>query len=337
MHIVVAHSQLNTFGGGERSVLALLSHLSKRHEVTLWAGGYRPERTYAELSTFPRHEVPPSGWLWQTPRADAVVTHSFGAHLLALRHPRTLCYLHTLRSIYFRGGIHPALMARRRLDRAAVRRAATVLTNSAFTAAEAQRRYGRAVEIAGPGAEDALFRIPPQSGDYVLYVGRLAPEKGVERLLRWYDDLPYDLKLVGMGDPRYVAHLHAVAGHRVRFLGPLTGDTLYAAYAGCRCLAFLPHEEEFGLAALEAMAAAKPVIAVHEGGLVELVRPDETGLFVHDADGFRSAVRQLFANDDLSHRLGESGRARVQSYTWDHYAQQIEAHCEALMDRDREA
>jgi hypothetical protein len=54
MKLVIAHSQLTTYGGGERSTLELLRHLGRRHEVELWTSRYRPEATYPELAEFPR-------------------------------------------------------------------------------------------------------------------------------------------------------------------------------------------------------------------------------------------------------------------------------------------
>jgi glycosyltransferase involved in cell wall biosynthesis len=333
VRIVVAHSQLSTFGGGERCVLALLRYLSQRHDVTLWAGGYIPSRTYADLASFPRRDVRAAGWLLRTPRADAVITHSFGAHLLALHHPRTLCYLHTMRSVYLRRENTPLLVARRRLDGAALRHAAVALTNSEFTARQARQRYQRAIEVVPPGADEQLFHLPAQAGTYGLFVGRLAPEKGIERLIRWSFALPFDLVLVGEGAPDYVAYLRSLAGPRTYFRGPLTGDALFAAYAGSRFLAFLPYEEEFGLAAVEAMATAKPVVAVPEGGLTELVEPEKTGLFVHDAGEFQSATRRLFESDAFTTRLGRAARECAQTYTWDSYARRIEALCEQLTRR----
>lgn len=315
-------------------MLALLEHLSQRHDVTLWAGGYVADRTYADLQRFPRHDVPATGWLWQTPRADAIVTHSFGAHLLAMRHSHTLCYLHTLRSRYLQSGSsNLALIARRRLDALALHRAAVVLTNSTYTATKAQQRYGRVVEVVPPGADEALFHIPAQGGDYMLFVGRLAPEKGVERLLRWSAELPFDLVLAGTGTPDYVSYLHSIAGPRVDFRGPLTGNELIAAYGGCRFLAFLPYEEEFGLAAVEAMAAAKPVVGIAEGGLTELIAAGETGLLVRDATEFQTAARRLFEDDALARQLGGAARERARAYTWNQYALRIETLCAAQTRR----
>ncbi len=332
VRIAIAHSHLNALGGGERATLELLRHLGRRHEVELWAGGYDPTRTFPELSAFPRRNLRAAGWLVERPRADVIVAQTFGAYLLALRHPRTVCYLHTLRSRYLRGGWRPDLVARRALDHLAVRRAAALLANSHFTAARARHRYRRPVDIVPPGVDESFFAVPERAGSYALYVGRLAPEKGVERLLEWSAPLPLDLVVAGDGPPGYVAHLRAIAGSRVRFAGPLLGSSLVDAYSGARFLAFAPYEEELGLAALEAMAAAKPVLATPEGGLAELVRAGETGLFARDAAEFGAAALRLLGDETLCLRLGRAGRLRVRASTWERFADGVEVACSAAVD-----
>ncbi|HEY7984715.1 MAG TPA: glycosyltransferase family 4 protein [Ktedonobacterales bacterium] len=317
MRIVVAHSQLNTFGGGERVVLELLRHLSREHEVTLWAGNYRPERTYPELAVFPRRDLTPAEWLCRVPPADLVLTHSFGAHLLALRHSAAICYVHTLRSRYLRGAGRPDLAGRRWLDRLALRRAAALATNSAFAARVIAGRYGRTAAVIGCGAAPELFSLPATPGACALYVGRIAPEKGLDRLIRWGAGLPLDLHIAGDGDARYTAQLRSLAGSRVRWLGPLRGDELARAYAGARCVVLLADAEEFGIAALEGMAAARPVVALRSGGLPELVSDGQTGMLVDDEAGYRHAIERLVAEDALAARLGAAGRARARAYTWE--------------------
>jgi glycosyltransferase involved in cell wall biosynthesis len=330
VHIVVAHSQLHAFGGGERCTLELLRRLSSRHDVELWAGGYAPDATYDELRRFPRRDLRPAEWLSAVPEADAVIAHTFGAYLLALRHPRVVSYVHTLRSRYLSGGTRPDLLARRALDRVALRRSAVLATNSAYTAARVSRRYQRPCHVVPPGADDALFALPPRVGCYALYVGRLAPEKGVERLLRWTSQLPLDLRIAGDGDPRYIAYLRALAGPRVRFLGPLRGAHLLDAYADCRFLMFLPHDEEFGMAALEAMAAARPVIATAEGALPALIRQGESGILVRTQAECEAAVTRLLGDEAFCLRLGQQGREAAHNYHWDRYVEQIERLCVAL-------
>jgi hypothetical protein len=78
MKLVIAHSQLNTYGGGERSTLELLRHLGRRHEVELWTSRYHPEATFPELAEFPRRALHSYQWLTTGESgADAVVAQSF--------------------------------------------------------------------------------------------------------------------------------------------------------------------------------------------------------------------------------------------------------------------
>jgi glycosyltransferase involved in cell wall biosynthesis len=331
VRIVVAHSHLNALGGGERVTLELLRGLSKRHEVELWAGDYGPAHTFPELAAFPRRDLKPHEWLLLRPDADAVVSNTFGANLLALRHPNTVCYIHTLRSIYLRQRgvtrLAPGLVTRRALDRAALHRAKALATNSEFTARAIQQKYGRPAAVIPCGVAPEFFELPPEPGTYVLYVGRLAPEKGIERLLRWCADLPVDLLVVGAGTPAYEAYLRGIAGPRTTWAGPLAGPALLDAYRGSRLLVFLPHDEEFGLVVLEAMAAARPILTTPEGGIPELVRDGENGRLVRTPEQFREAVLDLLGDSAQGLRMGLVGRAFAQHYRWDEMVRAVERLC----------
>ncbi|HEX8994640.1 MAG TPA: glycosyltransferase [Ktedonobacterales bacterium] len=333
MRIAIAHTQLTSFGGGERATLELARHLSARHEVTLWTSHYAPEKTFAGLARFPLRVTLPAAWLAQPIDADVILAQNFGARLLALRHRGVIAYLHTMRSRYLSGARRPDLALRRTLDRLAMRRAAFALTNSAFTARRAAAFYGRAPEVVPLGADDELFDVAPLVGAYALYVGRLAPEKGVARLLEWSAGMPLALEVVGAGSAEETARLAALAGPQARFRGPLTGAALAQAYAGARFFAFTPYAEEFGLAALDAMAAAKPVIAVRDGALPELVEDGVTGFLVGDAAEYQRAAQRLLASDALCLRVGLAARERARAYTWERYAQRIEALCEQVVAR----
>ena len=330
MRLIIAHSRLTTLGGGERATLELLRFLSRRHDTELWTSRYRPEKTYPELADFPQRRLHEYEWLTVRPDADAVIAQNFGAYMLALRHPRTLSYVHTLRSKYLGGSRRPDLLARRYLDRAAIDYAARLYTNSAYSAAKIHNLYGREASILPPGVDDHYFEVPAAVGSYALYVGRLAPEKGLERLLAWSGNLPVDLVVAGDGDPGYAARLKAIAAPRTRFTGPVLGSALDQLYTGCRYLVFLPCGEEFGLAALEAMAAGKPVVAARDGALPELVTHGETGFLVDDAEGFRAATMRLLQDDALCRRLGSRGREVARAYTWQRFAEGIEVACREM-------
>lgn len=333
MRIIIAQSRLDTFGGGERATLELARRLSERHAVSILTSAFVPQRTYPELADFPMRITSPAEWLTQPLVADALVAQNFGARLLALRQRGVIAYLHTMRSLYLRGGRRPDLALRRALDRRAVGRVAFLLTNSAFTARRAERFYGRTPEVVPLGADEALTGLELWVGDYALYVGRLAPEKGVARLLEWSATTPIALEVVGAGSPAERAHLAPLLGPRARLRGPLTGPALAAVYAGARFFAFTPHAEEFGLAALDAMAAAKPVIAVREGALPELIEDGVTGFLVRDAADFQRAAQRLLADDALCLRMGLAARERARAYSWERHARRIETLCEQVASK----
>jgi glycosyltransferase involved in cell wall biosynthesis len=98
-------------------------------------------------------------------------------------------------------------------------------------------------------------------------------------------------------------------------------------YSGCRYLAFLPYAEEFGLAVLEAMAAAKPVLASRDGALTELVQEGATGFLVETSAEFRATTLQLAESDALCLRLGEQGREVARAFTWQRFGDGIEEAC----------
>ena len=335
MNIILAHSHLDTFGGGERSVLELAQRLGTNNAVEIWTGNYQADQTFAEFAHMPLRTVSARDWLTKTPDADVIVAHSFGAYLLALRHPRTVCYIHTLRSAYLQPSVRPAILARRYLDSMALRRAARVVTNSTFAAQQIHARYDRDALSVPPGVRDSLFSSPPTAGTYALYLGRLAPEKGIERLLRWHAQVDLDLHVVGTGPASYVMELRRHATPNVHFMGAMQNNALDNELASCRFLAFLPEREEFGLAALEAMAAAKPVIALQSGALPELIKHGESGYLVSDAESYAKAATKLIESDDLCLRMGQRDREFARGYSWQRYADAIEAICEEVCSARR--
>src|SRR4051812_5144064 len=125
MRIVLAHSHANTFGGGERAVLELANTLKERHEISLLLGGFDPHRTYAELASLPHRRLRRTEWLLSHVDAEAIVTNSFGANLLAVRNgPRVAYWMHSTRSIFLQTGRRRVdLLLRRAIDLVAVRRA----------------------------------------------------------------------------------------------------------------------------------------------------------------------------------------------------------------------
>ena len=167
----------------------------------------------------------------------------------------------------------------------------------------------------------------------VGYVGRMAPEKQVERL-RALRGLP-GIRLALVGDGPSVPSIdRALAGMPVTWLGRLSGRELAVAYASFDVFVHAGTEETFGQTIQEAHAAGLPVVAPRAGGPIDLVAHGENGyLFRPDDDrDLRHWVSQLVRNAPLRARMGEAGRRAVLGRSWptvcadlvDYYEQAID-------------
>jgi len=208
------------------------------------------------------------------------------------------------------GSFSDVELARRRpgLVRFLLRPAAAAICVSE-TVAAGVRAVGVEVVVIPNGV-----RVPEQVGvpaqpPEVLYVGRLSPEKNVDTLL----EAVGDLNLVVAGDgplrERVPNALGAVPHAEVERLL----ERASVVVAPCE-------REGFGLAAAEAMAFGRPVVAAAGGALLELVSDDETGLLVppRDASALRAAVERLLADPALRQRLGNEAHTRARErFGWD--------------------
>jgi glycosyltransferase involved in cell wall biosynthesis len=334
MRIALAHSHANAFGGGERAVLELGRALMHRHDVRLLLGGFDPRRTYGELASLPHTRLKRHQWLVSRVRADAIVANSFGANLLSFRNGLRVAYwVHSTRSVFLQPGARRAdLLMRRAIDWLAVRRSAKLVANSRYTANRLRQLYGREADaVIYPGVDLTLFRPGRSNATYAVTVGRLSPEKGLDRLLDIWRDLPdLPLHIIGSGDPALEHELRALAPQGVHFRGRLTSTDLADAYRGAALAVFAPHGEEFGMAPLEAMASGIPVVAWRDGGLQETVLDGETGYLVTDGVTFRQRVRLLLHDTEQRRAFGAASRRRAESFSWQTTAGALEEVCLAL-------
>ena len=237
-----------------------------------------------------------------------------------------------------------------------------VLTCSDYLTERGRSAFPRARwETVHNGVEMDAEPGPP--GDTILLAGRVSPDKGVHVLLEAFralcegrDDLR--LELIGdealpprsmqvrldeeprvrrlarfYGRPGYLrpllAELPAAVAERVTHTTWIEHDRMRAAY-GRAAVVVLPSvwEEPFGMPAVEAMAAGRPVVASRVGGLPEVVRDGETGLLVppDDPGALARAVATVLDDAELGRRLGEAGRRRARErFSWDAVARRTES------------
>jgi glycosyltransferase involved in cell wall biosynthesis len=141
-----------------------------------------------------------------------------------------------------------------------------------------------------PAAEAPAAGAPPSEAP-LLIVSALVPYKGVERTIRVANRMRIPLRIVGTGPEE--ARLRRLAGPTVRFDGWLSAEALREAYRSCRALV-QAHEEDFGIAPLEAMACGRPAVALARGGASEVVAEGTGILYDGDDDtALEAAIRSL--------------------------------------------
>jgi D-inositol-3-phosphate glycosyltransferase len=174
----------------------------------------------------------------------------------------------------------------------------------------------------------------------ILYAGRIDPVKGIEFLIRAFHKTvqkePHaELLIIGgtrgqenayLGRLKELTEAFSLTS-QVHFPGKKQQKELPFYYSAAEACVFPSLYESFGMAALEAMACASPVIATHTGGLTTIVRDNETGFIVPvaDVDALSERMNRILADTNLRKRLSHEAFLWAQQFDWHYIAQRIAA------------
>ncbi|HEU5003889.1 MAG TPA: glycosyltransferase family 4 protein [Actinomycetota bacterium] len=182
------------------------------------------------------------------------------------------------------------------------------------------------------GIDTDQFGLHPAPGGYLLFFGRIHPDKGAAEAIAVARRAGMPLVIAGIvQDQAYFDREVAphVDGIRVRYLGPVgaerRSEVLGAAAALLHLIGF---DEPFGLSVVEAMACGTPVIAFSRGSMPELIDPGVTGFLVATRDEAVAAVEAAGTLDRPGIRaqaVARFGRERMVSEYLDAYAQVVHA------------
>lgn len=197
-------------------------------------------------------------------------------------------------------------------------------------------RWARGVDMLrfAPSARDTALRRrwSPDGRPIVGFVGRLAPEKHVERLAVLADRGAVQLVVVGDGVDR--AKLQSAMPAAV-FTGPLYDQELATAYASMDVFVHTGEHETFCQVVQEALASGLPVIAPDAGGPRDLVNPQRTGLLLPVAEfeaRLPGAVAHLVGE---RHRYSPAARRSVLGRSWPVICDELLGHYEAVQGSRR--
>jgi phosphatidylinositol alpha-1,6-mannosyltransferase len=270
---------------------------------------------------------------------------------------KALVQAHGLDLIY-RGSIYQFFIVR------ALRHVDQAIVNSRHTAGLARQKgvAARAIEVIPPGVDGQRFQVAEDASalkqarglanrKVILFVGRLVRRKGVKEFIDHslgdiVKQAPEVCFVIAGDNPTESLTPHedvsggirqAIERHKlseqVCWLGAVSDAELVQIYALCDVLV-LPvvdldsDVEGFGMVALEAAAAGKPVIATRCGGIPDAVKDGESGILVEPGNYacLSEAIVYLLKNPRIAAAMGQSGRQRaVKEFTWHSVVSRYEA------------
>lgn len=316
MRIALVHDYLNQYGGAERVLEAFCEIWPEAPIYTLIYDkkrtGYAFENrkiytSFLQKIPFVKSHHRPFLFLMPTAieqfdltKYDLVISDSASYAKGVITRPDALhiCYCHTptrylwddshkyIKEFGYPNSIQkiiPFFLNYLRLwDEAAASRVDKFIANSNFVASRIKKYYQREAEVIYPPVKADFFR-PKQnsigvdkSNNYFLIVARLLPYKRIDIAIKAFNKLKLPLVIIGDGPER--EKLQKIAKKNIKFVGLVSDDVLKDYYANCRAFIF-PQEEDFGITAVEAMAAGRSVIAYKGGGVKEIVKEGVSGIF----------------------------------------------------------
>jgi glycosyltransferase involved in cell wall biosynthesis len=166
------------------------------------------------------------------------------------------------------------------------------------------------------------------TGNLLLYIGRLSAEKQIERIRPVLDAIPGSrLALVGDGPHRQQLE-RVFEGTATTFVGYLAGEELASAYASGDAFLFPSSTETLGLVLLEAMAAGCPVVGANRGGIPDIVSDGVNGC-LYDPDSPASlpiAVQRLLGSPHTRMDLRQAARQEAERWGWAGATEQLQGY-----------
>jgi glycosyltransferase involved in cell wall biosynthesis len=160
-----------------------------------------------------------------------------------------------------------------------------------------------------PNALDlAAYPVHPHRGDYLLFLGRMSPDKGAHRAIEVAQQSGLPLKLAGKVRERLEEEYFEIAvrpylGDRIEFLGEVSHHEKVDLLQNARVTLFpIKWEEPFGLVMIESMACGTPVIATRWGAVPEVIEDGRTGIIVEDHTQMAAVIGQADKIDPLECR-----------------------------------
>jgi len=327
MKVAIFHDYLKFIGGGEKTVLTLARALDADVITTDFDEDVVRKTGFGDVNVISLGgtvKAPPFTQLHASVKYrrcdfsrdyDRFVMSGNWAVFACRKHKPNLWYCYTpVRAFFdryepFRDSLGPAAVLygpytglHRRLYLDAVKDADRIVAISNVVRERVRKYLGRDAEVIYPPVDVEGSRFI-EEGDYWLSVNRLYPEKRIEVQVEAFRQMPGEKLVIvggyGKGDhsERYAKRILQSLPPNVTVASNVDDATLKDYYGRCRGLIATSANEDFGMNAVEAMAAGKPVIAAKEGGYLETIIDGETGALIEcSPNAIIRAIKEITHN-----------------------------------------
>jgi len=198
------------------------------------------------------------------------------------------------------------------------------------------QKYGKHTDYIPSGVE--LYQYSPPcsikkwglaKGNYILFLGRLVPEKGCHYLIKAFEEIEAPMKLVIAGEGShsedYVATLRRTTNSNIIFTGLVTGSVLEELFSNAYIYVIPSEIEGLPHALLQALSFGKCVLASDIPPNIEALGDCGLTFSNKDVKSLKDKLRFLMYNPDFVQAQSEKARARVrQHYVWDNIVDRLE-------------
>ena len=248
---------------------------------------------------------------------------------------RLLNILDPLPGLFFR--------ALKKNDRRNIQSARKVLVNSRFMRNSVSKVYPVNPQVNYAGVDSDFFHPKGlQKEKFVFSVGSLTPLKGYDFIISSLATIPKEIRpslviacnFENPPEKEFLINLAGKAGVNLTIKSGISDLELMELYNRALLTVYAPVREPFGLVAVESMACGTPVVGVREGGLIETIQHNQTGILTErDEKEFGTAVQELLMNSNKLSQFEKAGREAVlENWTWKISAETINNHFLSLVN-----
>lgn len=151
------------------------------------------------------------------------------------------------------------------------------IANSKYIAKRIKKIYGKDSTVIYPPVDVENFQACTEKGDFYLTASRMVPYKKMDLIVEAFSEMP-DKKLIVIGDGPDFDKIKSKASNNIKMLGYQSSEVLKDYMQRAKAFIFAA-EEDFGITPVEAQACGTPVVAYGNGGVLETVIENKTGVF----------------------------------------------------------